>query len=199
LHALRQKVRRELLTESQKHKAIEMSAADSLYWLDPCCTTKVADAGSASLRQQAAALDLQWFGDCDACQCCPRRYVGGQLHAKKPQQLRGLNHNHNHQIKEIFKSTATSATRCAPPFQHFLCEIAQQRHGARDGRLTLARKIAAITLTVWKKGARFDATQLEAQAAPSIGEQNQLTSPVFSWRCGQSVLTMFGFGGEYLI
>ena len=32
-------------------------------------------------------------------------------------------------------------------------------------RLTLARKIAAITLIVWKKRARFDAEQLKPQAA----------------------------------
>jgi len=32
-------------------------------------------------------------------------------------------------------------------------------------RLTLARKIAAITLLVWKKGERFDAEHLKQQAA----------------------------------
>jgi len=32
-------------------------------------------------------------------------------------------------------------------------------------RLTLARKIAAITLVVWKKGERFDPTKLNMQAA----------------------------------
>jgi len=31
-------------------------------------------------------------------------------------------------------------------------------------RLTLTRKIAAITLLVWKKGARFDAKHLKPQA-----------------------------------
>jgi len=31
--------------------------------------------------------------------------------------------------------------------------------------LTLARRIAVITLTLWKKGERFDAGQLKAQAA----------------------------------
>ncbi|HWC20387.1 MAG TPA: hypothetical protein VG498_25450 [Terriglobales bacterium] len=30
-------------------------------------------------------------------------------------------------------------------------------------RLTLARKIAAITLTLWKKGGRFDTQHLKAQ------------------------------------
>ena len=32
-------------------------------------------------------------------------------------------------------------------------------------RLTLARKIAAITLTLWKKGEDFDAEKLKSQAA----------------------------------
>jgi hypothetical protein len=32
-------------------------------------------------------------------------------------------------------------------------------------RLTLARKIAAITLTPWKKGEDFDAEKLKSQAA----------------------------------
>jgi len=32
-------------------------------------------------------------------------------------------------------------------------------------RLTLAHKIAAITLTIWKKGERFDAEYLKQQAA----------------------------------
>jgi len=31
-------------------------------------------------------------------------------------------------------------------------------------RLTLARKIAAITLIIWKKGASFDPKQLQRQA-----------------------------------
>ncbi len=36
------------------------------------------------------------------------RFVRGQLqHAKKPQQIRGLNQNHNHEMKEIFKGAAT--------------------------------------------------------------------------------------------
>src|SRR5580700_11281784 len=32
-------------------------------------------------------------------------------------------------------------------------------------RLTLARKIAAVSLTIWKKGVDFDAKQLDQQAA----------------------------------
>ena len=32
-------------------------------------------------------------------------------------------------------------------------------------RLTLARKMAAITLTLWKKGENFDAEKMKSQAA----------------------------------
>jgi len=38
-------------------------------------------------------------------------------------------------------------------------------HHGEMARLTLARKIAAIALTLWKKEERFDAEQLKPQAA----------------------------------
>ncbi len=46
------------------------------------------------------------------------RHVDGQLQrSKKPQQVHGLNQNHNHAMKEIFKSAALSGTLHAGPFQ----------------------------------------------------------------------------------
>jgi hypothetical protein len=94
------------------------------------------------------------------------RYVDGQLQrSKKPQQIRGLNQKHNHQMKEIFKSTALNATRCAGPFNDFYAALLAKGMKPEMARLTLARKIAAITLTLWKKGGRFDAEHLKTQAA----------------------------------
>jgi transposase len=94
------------------------------------------------------------------------RYVDGQLQrSKKPQQIRGLNQNHNHEMKEIFKSTALSASRCAGPLQDFYARLLAKGMKPDMARLTLARKIAAITLTLWKKGGHFDAGHLKAQAA----------------------------------
>ncbi|MBV9623838.1 MAG: hypothetical protein JOZ14_07670 [Acidobacteria bacterium] len=69
-------------------------------------------------------------------------------------------------MKEIFKSTATSATRCGGPFGDFYAGLLAKGMKPEMARLTLARKIAAITLTLWKKGGRFDAEHLkQAQAA----------------------------------
>ena len=94
------------------------------------------------------------------------RYVGGQLQrSKNPQQIRGLNQNHNHEMKEIFKGAATRASCGRGPFHDFYAALLAKGMKPEMARLTLARKIAAITLTLWKRGERFDAEQLKAQAA----------------------------------
>jgi hypothetical protein len=93
-------------------------------------------------------------------------YVGGQLQrSKKPQQLRGLNQNHNHDMKTIFKSAASMASSQEGAFHDFYQGLLTKGMKPAMARLTLARKIAAITLTLWKKGAHFDAEQLKPQAA----------------------------------
>ena len=92
--------------------------------------------------------------------------MDGQLQrSKKPQQLRGLNKDHNHDLKKIFKGTATRASISAGPFRDFYEALLAKGMKPTMARLTLARKIAAITLTVWKKGASFDAKHLRQQTA----------------------------------
>jgi len=58
-------------------------------------------------------------------------------------------------MKEIFESTAMSASRCAGPLQDFYEGLLAKGMKPDMARLTLARKIAATTLTLWKKGERF--------------------------------------------
>ena len=94
------------------------------------------------------------------------RYVAGQLRrTKRPASIRGLNANHNHDLKNIFKGAATRAAAVAGPFQEFYAALIARGMKPSMARLTLARKIAAITLLVWKKGVRFDAEYLKQQAA----------------------------------
>jgi hypothetical protein len=94
------------------------------------------------------------------------RSVEGELRrAKKPASIRGLNRNHNHDLKNVFKSAATVASAKAGPFQEFYAALVAKRIRPEMARLTLARKMAAITLIVWKKGARFDAKHLKPQTA----------------------------------
>ena len=94
------------------------------------------------------------------------RYVEGQLQrAHKQVSIRGLNANHNHDLKNLFKGAAIIAANKPGPFQEFYAALLVKRIRPEMARLTLARKIAAITLHVWKKGVRFDAQYLKPQTA----------------------------------
>src|SRR5207253_7765510 len=94
------------------------------------------------------------------------RYVNGQLErSKRPVSVRGLDPGHNHQLKYLFKSAAIQASTAKGPFQEFYEALVAKGMRPEMARLTLARKIAVITLTVWKKGAAFDAKYLKSQTA----------------------------------
>lgn len=85
----------------------------------------------------------------------------GELRRRqKPALTRGLNRNYNRRLKRVFKSAATGATRNGP-FKPFYERLRERGLNADLAKLTLARKIAAVTLTVWKKGERFDPQKLK--------------------------------------
>ena len=77
----------------------------------------------------------------------------------------GNNDNHNRELKNLFKSAAVSASTRPGPLRDFY--LARVEKGMRPtmARLTLARKMAAISLTIWKKGVDFDAKQFDQPAA----------------------------------
>jgi transposase len=94
------------------------------------------------------------------------RIVDGQLERKKkPALIRGLNWNHNHELKNVFKAAATTASVCQGVFREFYLGLLQKGMQPEMARLTLARKIAAIALKIWKKGEAFDPQHLKSQAA----------------------------------
>jgi transposase len=92
--------------------------------------------------------------------------VDGQVsRSRKPALVLGLNANHNHTLKGIFKDAAASALAHPGPFKDFYTQRLAEGMKPELARLTLARKIAAITLTLWKKGESFNAEYVKAQAA----------------------------------
>ena len=92
--------------------------------------------------------------------------VKGELRrSKRPATVRGLNKDHNHDLKDIFKGAAMRASTAAGPLRDFYENLLAKGRKPTMARLTLARKIAAITLIVWKKEVRFDANYLKPQAA----------------------------------
>lgn len=77
---------------------------------------------------------------------------------------RGLNRNHNPILKKVFKAAANDATvRPGPLRDYYEASLAR---GVREelAKVTLARKIAAVTLRLWKKGELWDPKKLTMQA-----------------------------------
>src|SRR5216683_424758 len=156
LQHLRQQARRELLAESRKHAItarlrqipslgpIRSSLAVALIRTPHRFRTK-----RELWAYSGLALETRTSGE----HC----FVNGQLRRSKKQiSIRGLNKDHNHDLKGLFKGAATRASIQPGPFQDFYQRSLAKGIKPTMARLTLARKIAAITLTLWKKGEDFD-------------------------------------------
>jgi len=165
LQPLRQEARRDLLLEAKKHKAWKLLRL--IPGIGPIRATLV-----MALMQTPhpfrtkrhlwtySGLALETYDSAEY------QTVAGQLERrKKSATVRGLNKDHNHDLKDIFKGAATRVSGSRGPLRDFYENLLTTGRRPTMARLTLARKIAAITLIVWKKEVRFDANYLKPQAA----------------------------------
>jgi len=165
LRQLYQEVRRELLAEARKHQATKL-----LRQIPSIGPIRAALLIALIQTPHRFRTKRQFWAYCGLAlktyASGEYRFVAGQLQrSKKVLAIRGLNLNHNHDLKNIFKGAATRAAVTSGPFQDFYGACVTRGMKPHMARLTLARKIAAITLLVWKKGVRFDAEHLKQQAA----------------------------------
>jgi len=165
LKPVRMEARRQLLLESRKHAAVKLlRQIPSIGPIRAALLVALLQTPNRfrTKRQLWAysgfAVEVHDSGE--------YRWVRGKLQRNRERiTVRGLNDNHNKDVKYLFKSAAISASTRPGPLHDFY--VARVDSGMRPtmARLTLARKIAAITLTMWKKGASFDPKQLQPQAA----------------------------------
>lgn len=91
--------------------------------------------------------------------------VGGRpVRRRRAPLTRGLNPNHNRVLKDVFKGAATAATTRPGPLQDWYHGVLARGVREELARVTLARKLAALTLRMWKNGEPFDPTKLTTQA-----------------------------------
>ena len=87
---------------------------------------------------------------------------GRVVRSRKPLATRGLNRNCNRRLKELFISAAVAGSR-SEPYRSYVEGLQQKGIRTEMARLTLARKIAAVALRVWKKGETFDPKKLNSR------------------------------------
>jgi len=162
---IRRQARRELLTESQKHPAHQLLRQIPL--LGPI---RVALLIALLQTPHRFRTKRQLWAYCGLAlqtrSSGEYRFTAGQLqHSKRLPALRGLNPNHNHDLKNVFKSAATQASHSRDALGDLYQNLVAKGMKPAMARLTLARKMAAIVLKIWKEGGRFDPGQLKRQAA----------------------------------
>jgi transposase len=165
LRVLRQAVRRELLGESQKHKASQLLR--QIPSIGPIRAALLIALIQTPHRFRTKRPFWKYSGFAiETHSSADYRSVKGELQKSRKQiSVRGLNRDCNHDLKNLFKSAATIASVKPGPFQEFYTALLAKGMRPEMARLTLARKIATIVLIVWKRGVSFDAQYLKSQTA----------------------------------
>ncbi len=164
LQQLRREARHDLLLECRKHK--ESKLLRSIPWLGPLRAALLIGRVQTPHRFRTKRQFWAYCGlALETRSSADYQMVNGQLQRRsKPVFIRGLNLNHNHDLKNLFKSAATTASGSSGVFGGFYENLLLKGIKPELARLTLARKIAAITLHIWKKGEPFDAEYLKLHA-----------------------------------
>ena len=94
------------------------------------------------------------------------RAADGSWLRANTEQTRGLNFNHNRTLKKIFKGAATTVVGQKRPkepiFQHYLT-LLDNGTNPNLAKLTIARQIASVTLSMWRSGEEYDGQKLKKQ------------------------------------
>lgn len=91
--------------------------------------------------------------------------VGDKLERRRKRiQTRGLNENYSRRLKLVFKSAAIEALK-EEAFKKIYERLQKSGVRAEMARLTIARKLAAVALAIWKNGEEYDETKLSKLAA----------------------------------
>ena len=94
------------------------------------------------------------------------------MRARVP-KTRGLNRNHNSRMKDIFKGAATTVLISYPndPLHEHYQRLTAGGTKPNLAKLTLARRIAAVVLRMWKDGKEYHPETLRAK------QQEEIASP----------------------
>jgi transposase len=165
LMGIRKETRKELLAESRKHPARKL--LEQIPRLGPI---RVALLIALIQTPHRFRTKRQLWAYCGLAlqthSSGEYRVSEGRLqYIKRAPALRGLNANHNHDLKNVFKSAATQASASGDPLGDFYQNLLAGGMRPAMARLTLARKIAAIALKIWKKGECFDPGQVKKKCA----------------------------------
>jgi transposase len=148
-----------MLSESRKHRAVKLLR--SIPQLGPIRAAVIAATIDTPYRFRTRHQLWSYSGLAVVTHMSSEYEMkqGRVVRTRKPITTRGLNRNCNHRMKEVFIGAATAGIR-AEPYRSYLQALEKKGMRREMARLTLARKISAVALTIWKKGETFDPKKL---------------------------------------
>ena len=164
LKRLRQEAKREMLKEVRRHSAYKLLLTIPL--LGPVRVAQLIAIVETPFRFRSKRQFWGYVGLAVVTRTSAEYQfeAGRRRKSRRPVATRGLNRNHNHQLKRLFKSAAMSA--CAHgPFQSEYNLRVTQGMDESLARLAVARKLAATTLRIWKQGESFAVEKMKSQTA----------------------------------
>lgn len=154
LESLREEAEKDLVAEARKHAAMKnLRSIPGIGPLRAAVTLGVADTPHRFRSKR------QFWTYCGLAVVTKTSseyvLVNGRIGRSKKQPLvRGLNHNYNRALKEVFKGAAKTAA--SGPWKSYFDAMVASGKEPSLAMLTLARKIASIALALWKKGERYN-------------------------------------------
>lgn len=154
LQLLRREAKRAMLKESKRHEATQL--LQQIPELGPVRIAQiVATVGTPhrfrSKRQFWSYIGLAVITRSSA----DYRFIDNRMQKHRlAAQNRGLNRHYNHRLKAVFKAAALGAAH-SEAYREYYGRLVAAGIRAELARLTLARKLAATVLAVWKSGESF--------------------------------------------
>lgn len=161
---LRQEAKQAMLKEARQHPAYQLLLSIPL--LGPISVAEIIAIVETPFRFRSKRQFWTYCGLAVVTRTSAEYVVvnGVVRRSSRPATTRGLNHNHNHLLKKVFKNAATGAG-VRGPFKAAYERRVTQGLDPSLARLTIARKIAATTLTIWKRGQKFAPERMMQQVA----------------------------------
>lgn len=164
VNRLRHEARQAMLKEARRHPAYQILL--SIPWFGPISVAQLIAIVETPFRFRSKRQLWSYSGLAVVTRSSAEYVVvkGVVRRSSRPASTRGLNRNHNHLLKKVFKSAASNA--CSQgPFKSAYERRLKQGMDPSLARLTIARKLAATTLTIWKRGEKFAPERTQKQVA----------------------------------
>jgi transposase len=159
LRTLRKQAKRAMLTESQRHRATAL--LKTIPQLGPIRSALIVATVDTPhrFRTKHQLWSYSGLGIVTHMSAEYELQSDRVVRRRKALSTRGLTHNFNRRLKNVFIGAAVGGGN-SELYREYLERLQQRGMRAEMARLTLARKIAAIALRIWKKGETFDSKKL---------------------------------------